>query len=133
MEVIDLCLHNAQYLTDERGYALDKQKIYLAALFHDVGKIWDYEPHPSQPDQWRKTRHSRIIHHISKSASIWKEAQNKFNFIDEHDEVFHAILSHHGRREYGSPVSPATRIAWLLHLCDSISARMFDCYSKEMF
>ena len=51
----------------------------------------------------------------------------KFNFTDEHDEVLHAILSHHGRREYGSPVSPSTRIAWLLHLCDSISARMFDC------
>ena len=127
MEVVDLCLQNAQYITDLYHYHIDRQKLFLAALFHDIGKIYDYELIIIDSDVWRKANHAREIHHISRSALIWNEAKIKFNFVDEHDEVLHAILSHHGRREYGSPVSPSTRIAWLLHLCDSISARMFDC------
>ena len=112
-------------------YVIDKQKLFLAALFHDIGKIYDYELIIREPKFWRKSLHARQTHHISRSALIWNEAKNKLNFQDDDDEVLHAILSHHGRREYGSPVSPATRIAWLLHLCDSISARMFDCYTKD--
>lgn len=128
-EVVDLCLKNADYFKDH--YVIDKQKLFLAALFHDIGKIYDYELIIREPKFWRKSLHARQTHHISRSALIWNEAKNKLNFQDDDDEVLHAILSHHGRREYGSPVSPATRIAWLLHLCDSISARMFDCYTKD--
>jgi 3'-5' exoribonuclease len=42
------------------------------------------------------------------------------------DNVLHAILAHHGSREWGSPVVPLTKLAWMLHLCDGISARMDD-------
>jgi 23S rRNA maturation-related 3'-5' exoribonuclease YhaM len=45
----------------------------------------------------------------------------------EIDEVTHAILSHHGQREWGSPVRPATKLAWILHTCDMMSARVNDC------
>jgi 23S rRNA maturation-related 3'-5' exoribonuclease YhaM len=47
-------------------------------------------------------------------------------FKDIEDEVLHAILAHHGFQEFGSPVQPNSKVAWLLHLCDSISARMDD-------
>jgi len=123
-EVVDLCLKNTEYFQDQ--YAIDKQKLYLAALFHDIGKVYDYELIIKDPACWRKSTHARQTHHITRSALIWNEAKNKYNFPDVEDEVLHAILSHHGRREYGSPVSPNTRLAWTLHLCDSISARLND-------
>jgi len=66
-------------------------------------------------------------------AIVWSKAFDQFATHDSalftpemHDEVLHAILAHHNLREWGSPISPATRTAWLLHLCDSISARMDD-------
>jgi len=47
-----------------------------------------------------------------------------------HDAVLHCILSHHGRREWGSAVAPSSREAWLVHLADMKSARM-DSYDKS--
>jgi 3'-5' exoribonuclease len=35
----------------------------------------------------------------------------------------HCILSHHGRKEWGSPVVPATREAILIHQLDMIQSR----------
>ena len=111
--------------------------IYLAALFHDVGKLWDYErsvEHVMQNHRaiamgdWIKSKHARNIHHISRSALVWSKAVDSTGlFREEHDEVLHAILAHHGQREWGSPVAPNSKLAWLLHLCDGISARMDDC------
>jgi 23S rRNA maturation-related 3'-5' exoribonuclease YhaM len=49
-----------------------------------------------------------------------------------HDSVLHAILAHHGRREAGSPVAPKSRIAWLVHLSDQISARMADADTLDI-
>jgi 23S rRNA maturation-related 3'-5' exoribonuclease YhaM len=45
--------------------------------------------------------------------------------------ITHNILSHHGMREWGSPVAPATKEAWILHLCDNMSARLDDCNKHD--
>jgi 3'-5' exoribonuclease len=110
---------------------VDRQKLFLAALFHDVGKMWDYEPIDAYSFEWRANYHKKAIHHISRSALVWNEAKIKHNFKDDEDEVLHAILSHHGSKEWGSSVQPTTRLAWILHLCDSLSARMDDCDKKR--
>ena len=36
----------------------------------------------------------------------------------------HMILSHHGEKDYGSPVPPLTREAFLLHAIDDLDAKM---------
>lgn len=133
-EVIELSLRNNDFfhLLDK---AVDTQKLFLAALFHDSGKMWDYKPATtiqntmfpgSAPTLWEATTHKRQIYHLARSALVWNAAKEKFNYKDDADEILHAILAHHGRREYGSPVSPATRLAWILHLSDSLSARCDD-------
>jgi 23S rRNA maturation-related 3'-5' exoribonuclease YhaM len=48
------------------------------------------------------------------------------------DNIIHNILSHHGKREYGSPVSPATKEAWILHQADNLSARLDDCDKHDI-
>jgi 3'-5' exoribonuclease len=123
-EVVELCISNVNLLKLD----IDPIEIYLSALFHDVGKMWDYEPVDKNYKEWRGTEHKRLIHHISRSALVWNSAciHHCFKYNKYADNVTHNILSHHGMREWGSPVMPKTKAAWLLHLCDGISARMND-------
>jgi 3'-5' exoribonuclease len=127
-EVCSLVLQTAAFYADQ--IKIDRQELFISALFHDYGKVWDYVREPSSGEYSANTtnNHRRRIHHISRSAIEWeviaRELKLDENFIER---VTHNILSHHGRREWGSPVAPLTREAWILHLCDSISARVDDC------
>jgi 23S rRNA maturation-related 3'-5' exoribonuclease YhaM len=137
-EVIDLCFNAKETLNLKE---IDDIELFLSALYHDVGKLRDYTPNTqtnglivdtkggvSLPPGFVASPHKRLIHHISRSAIIWSNAVlNTTLYNKYHDVVLHNILSHHGHREWGSPVAPKTQAAWLLHLCDGISARMNDC------
>lgn len=136
-EVVDLCLMNNSFFQRDKSKFVDDEKLFLAALYHDSGKIFDYAPIDTLGKDvpykdWDGTLHKREIHHISESHVIWRLVAAKTNYKDEKLEVSHAILAHHGLREWGSPVSPHSRIAWMLHLCDGISARMDDCDRWDM-
>ena len=123
-EVVDLCLANQKIIAPQ----VEESVLYLAALFHDIGKVDDYKPTNEDMSAWTSTDHKRLIHHISKSALVWSMAASRWGGIIRRieGEVTHCILSHHGQRDWGSPVSPGTRSAWILHLCDCMSARMDD-------
>lgn len=101
----------------------NKELLFLAALFHDVGKAWDYK---ETEDGWEVTEHKYKIHHISRSVWIWRECAAGLFEEDFIDEVSHCILSHHGRKDWGSPVEPDSVEAHILHHCDSISAKIFE-------
>ena len=77
---------------------------------------------------WKTTEHKQRIRHLNRSILIWHDVISKFPELNTkyHDKVMHDILAHHASKEYGSPILPQTRNAWLLHLCDAISARMDD-------
>jgi 3'-5' exoribonuclease len=118
---------------------IDKVELFLSSLFHDAGKMYDYSLNENYVDggsepKFVASTHKRMVHHISRGALIWSHAVSSFPDLSEkyHDNVLHAILSHHGRREWGSPVAPKTRVAWLLHLSDGISARMNDVDKIDM-
>lgn len=119
-EVVRLCMNMTQVYPK-----LDKTILFLAALFHDIGKTYDYIP---REDGWKATDHKKLFHHITRSVLIWEETATKAGLSKIKDAVTHAILAHHGLREWGSPVAPQTPEAWVLHLCDSMSARLDECY-----
>lgn len=125
-EVIDTCIVNSNNL----DAGIDKKELFYAALFHDLGKMRDYSPvDGTDYHEWESAPHKRHIHHISRSAIMWHDFATKNNISE--DTVLHAILAHHGQREWGSPVGPNTKLAWMLHLCDGISARMCDAGSWD--
>lgn len=125
-------------------YDIDETELFLAALYHDYGKIYDYEKIEVDADSpfvssykdgkyfgWSSTKHKKQIYHISRSVILWIQALNdvqapKYFREKYEDAIIHDILSHHGLKEWGSPVQPQTKVAWILHLCDSISARLYD-------
>jgi len=121
--------------------SVDRKTLTLAVIFHDYGKLWDYEPvldqftedvsNPGKPEylrrriiDWKGTAHKRLTHHVTRSNMEWLRA-SEFEEVDpaRREAVSHAILAHHGCREWGSPVSPGTAEAWILHLADMASAR----------
>lgn len=128
LEVTQFC----QIISDEthdKHNDIFPYQLICAAVFHDSGKMWDYAPKDDTYTEWTSREHKYKIHHISRSAFVWRDAAKKHRMSDDFtDSVTHAILSHHGMREWGSPVSPRTRNAWILHLCDQMSARLNDCY-----
>lgn len=142
LEVVNLCLETKRQMCGVLQndtfvyptYLVDEAELFFAALFHDAGKLHDYKPLDEKYEEWIGTDHKRMVHHVSRSGIMWSEAVSPFGYLAEkyHDKVLHAILAHHGRRESGSPVAPKTRVAWLLHHCDSISARMADADTLDV-
>jgi 3'-5' exoribonuclease len=117
-------------------------ELLISVIWHDYGKIWDYQK--DENGVWGKhNNHARQIHHISRSAIEWERYSSKLpielwntleaeNRVINPDNITHNILSHHGMREWGSPVAPATREAWVLHLADNLSARLDDCNKHDI-
>ncbi|HBS10789.1 MAG TPA: hypothetical protein DEA28_03610 [Firmicutes bacterium] len=57
--------------------------------------------------------------------SIIKETCDNLNIEGEIPMLLeHMILSHHGKLEYGSPITPLTREALLLSMIDDMDAKM---------
>lgn len=119
---------------------INPTELFISVIWHDYGKIWDYQ---KVDGVWGKhNNHARQIHHISRSALEFNK--HCLNILDEDfldrkgnvdinpDNIIHNILSHHGQRAYGSPVAPATREAWILHLADNLSARLDDCNKHDI-
>lgn len=125
-EVVELAMRTNDYFIS-CGKGVAKQPLFLAALFHDIGKLWDYE---KINGVWGAVEHKEKIYHICRSALVWHDAVKGIRGYEGiEDEVLHAILAHHGRLEWKSPVVPKTRTAWILHLSDNLSAKITHCYT----
>jgi 3'-5' exoribonuclease len=134
-EVAYLCERNGVMSNTFGNSLVNRRILFLASLFHDVGKLRDYKftTDAFGITKWERTPHKRHIHHISRSAITWTHAVAATGLCrDIEDDVLHCILSHHGRREWGSPVAPCSREAWILHLSDMLSARCNDCDRVDM-
>ena len=91
-EVVKIMTSTKQALNLE----IPDDQIFLAGLFHDIGKVWDYKPTNPEFTEWTGTQHKRRIHHISRSALVWNKAVDKTGlFTDINDDITHAILAHY--------------------------------------
>lgn len=100
---------------------VDRDLLVAGALMHDIGKTIEYE-NPLMPAQ---TVEGKLCGHI---AIMYAEFKKIVDALDIKSEVpvllEHMILAHHGKLEWGSPVQPATREAWLLSQIDLIDSHM---------
>ena len=100
---------------------LRRDLLVTAALLHDVGKVWEYKLFP----RLDKTDAGRLVGHVVLGAQeVSRRAREVGVPTDTRLLLEHLILSHHGRREWGSPVEPAVAEAELLHYADMIDSRV---------
>lgn len=105
---------------------VDRDVLLTGALLHDVGKVrgYDFDGVPI-----RRSRLDLLQSHITRGLAIVGRATAELvarGEMAEDDAVHlcHLVESHHGTNEWGSPSSPRTPEAVLLHLADVASARM---------
>lgn len=110
--------------------------VITSAVFHDFMKIREYEPifetdRPNEGDRMigvQKTTYRKLVRHVAGShAEFLKaiDAYEKTGQTVDKDLVMrieHAILTHHGRFEFGSPVEPQIVEAHILNFADQYSA-----------
>jgi 3'-5' exoribonuclease len=103
----------------------DRSVAIAAALLHDVGKTHTLPAIPGSalPEAAARYDHVTLGTLIVRSAA----AQLEPPFAPERlDALLHAILAHHGRKEWGAPIEPQTPEAWLVHLADLAEARLWS-------
>ena len=114
-------LHMLEGLYPCLPYPIKIEHCILAILFHDYGKVYEYDKDGNpQPPMY-------LLGHIYISANrLQKTLEERGIDKEEIRRIVHIVLSHHGELEYGSPVLPCTKEAVIVNLLDNLSAKT-DC------
>lgn len=100
---------------------LDRDLLYAGVILHDLGKVREL----SGPVKTTYTLEGKLLGHITIMVTEIKEAAIELGI--EGEEVLmlqHLVLTHHSKAEWGSPKAPLLREAEILHLIDTIDAKM---------
>lgn len=116
----------ASHFASDNSGPVNKDLLITGAFLHDIGKTKEmrWEPVMEYTDE------GRLIGHITLGILMFKEKVAEIQDFPKELEMLllHLMLSHHGKREYGSPVVPATPEAIMLNLIDGADARLNHIY-----
>lgn len=101
---------------------LNLDVIIAGALLHDIGKQYELS-------DTGYTISGNLLGHISLGML---EFQKCMGNIPYKAELLHIIVSHHGQLEWGSPVKPNTREAYIVHIADLLDSRMAMMFADEL-
>lgn len=112
-------LHMLEGLYPCLPYRIKVERCILAILFHDYGKVYEYNRQgDTQPDMY-------LLGHIYIGAHKLQNVLEQHGVeAEEVKRIVHCILAHHGQREYGSPVLPCIQEAAIVTYLDNISAKV---------
>ena len=112
-------LHMLEGLYPCLPYPIKIERCILAILFHDYGKLREYNPEgDTQEDMY-------LLGHIYISAYTLQHVLEKAQIDSEEVKcLVHCVLAHHGEKEYGSPVVPCLQEAVVINILDNLSAKV---------
>lgn len=106
-----------------RAYGADDDLVLAGVVLHDIGKLQElaYEGGTGS-----YTRDGNLVGHIALGLIMVREAINGISGfpLELRAQVEHLIASHHGTREYGSPVEPKSIEAFILNAVDELDAKI---------
>ena len=112
---------------------IDRDLAVTGALLHDVGKV---EAYSMEAGAIELTDAGKLLGEIPLGYyMVRREIERLPGFpADTAQALLHIILSHHGKLEHGSPVTPCTREATLVHTIDNLGGRLgsFDRIEKSL-
>lgn len=100
---------------------VDRDLLLTGVILHDIGKTIEL----SGPVATKYTLEGKLLGHITIMVSEIRFVAEKHNIHSDIPVLLeHMILSHHGEQDFGSPVPPLTREAFILHAVDDLDAKM---------
>lgn len=112
----------------ESGYEINMPVTVAGALLHDLGKMDSYRLVPA-PEM---TVVGTVIDHIVLGYNTFAALARDFGLEERlFLAIGHILVSHHGCREFGSPVLPATPEAMVVSAADELDFRLF-CWKNSV-
>lgn len=117
LSVMKLC----EYYASQYPF-LNRDLLYTAAAFHDVGKMRELSAFPEND----YTDDGQLLGHIIMGVELVGASIRRIPGFPKKlaSELKHCILAHHGELEYGSPKKPALAEALALNFADNTDAKM---------
>jgi len=99
---------------------VNRDLLIAAALLHDIGKIYELSPFPEND----YTDQGKLLGHITMGATLVSTEMAQITGFPKELQnlLLHCLLSHHGKLEYGSPITPRTIEAFILSHADTLDA-----------
>ena len=112
---------------------IDRDVAVTGALLHDIGKVQAYA---TVNGAIELTDAGKLLGEIPLGYFIVRREIERIEGFPPAcaQAVLHIILSHHGKLEHGSPVTPCTREATLVHMIDNLGGTLgsFDRIEKAL-
>lgn len=100
---------------------VDLDLLLTGAVLHDLGKVYEL----SYERSLDYTTEGNLLGHIAIALELLNRKMDALATpADLRVLVQHLLLSHHGRLEFGSPVTPRFSEAVLLHYLDDLDSKM---------
>lgn len=117
---------NALIETDPALAGINKDVVLTAIVLHDIAKIVTYDFKPGTGMSAERNDRDTLLGHIAIADELIIKACMEENISTVNRNVLHlrhCILSHHGKKEWGAAIVPATREAVLIHQIDMMQSR----------
>ena len=108
---------------------LDRDLVITGALLHDIGKIEGFKV----TSNISSTERGNLVGHIILADEELRKRIERIEGFPEAlgSKIRHIVLSHHGRKEWGSPVEPMFPEALAVHEADDLDAKLDNMITKR--
>lgn len=108
------------------AYGASRDLLIAGVILHDIGKLEEL----AYDTATQYSVEGNLVGHITLGVMLLRDAAAAIpGFPPELlTELQHLVLSHHGSKEFGSPVEPMTVEAFILAACDDLDAKLHQVH-----